>query len=185
MILQVIIFSFAILSARFGYKKVLRLKAIQITQINQIPRLQAESTSIESGEKLPIKPETSNVIAIGNTQSIKHDHPTIDLVLKRWREGSKPGHRLHGDIQKLALAIEGGGMRGCVAAGATAAIHFLGLNDAIDVVYGSSAGAVSDGVNYYNSNQMIKTFIQLDGRCILRRSPILRRSDISWLAFHL
>lgn len=33
-------------------------------------------------------------------------------------------------------------MRGCVPAGATAAINFLGLNDAIDVVYGSSAGAM-------------------------------------------
>ncbi len=33
-------------------------------------------------------------------------------------------------------------MRGCVSAGATAALNVLGINDAIDVVYGSSAGAM-------------------------------------------
>ena len=43
---------------------------------------------------------------------------------------------------RVALAIEGGGMRGCVTAGMAAAVHHLGLEDAIDVVYGSSAGTV-------------------------------------------
>ena len=43
---------------------------------------------------------------------------------------------------RVALAIEGGGMRGCVTAGMVTAIHYLGLEDTIDVVYGSSAGTV-------------------------------------------
>lgn len=36
-------------------------------------------------------------------------------------------------------------MRGAVSAGAAAAIHMLGLHDAIDVVYGSSAGEARGG----------------------------------------
>lgn len=33
-----------------------------------------------------------------------------------------------------------GGMRGCVGAGMLAALTHLGMSDAFDVVYGSSAG---------------------------------------------
>ena len=43
---------------------------------------------------------------------------------------------------RVALAVEGGGMRGCVTAGMVTAIHYLGLEDTVDVVYGSSAGTV-------------------------------------------
>eukprot|EP00624_Nannochloropsis_granulata_P005738 evm.model.NODE_40878_length_7001_cov_23.792030.1 len=43
---------------------------------------------------------------------------------------------------KIGLSLEGGGMRGCVGAGMLAAINHLGLRDAIDVVYGSSAGSL-------------------------------------------
>lgn len=46
------------------------------------------------------------------------------------------------DGYRIALAVEGGGMRGCVTAGMVTAIHHLGLEDTIDVVYGSSAGTV-------------------------------------------
>ena len=49
---------------------------------------------------------------------------------------------LFNDGCKVALAIEGGGMRGCVSAGMVCAIHYLNLTDTIDVVYGSSAGTV-------------------------------------------
>jgi hypothetical protein len=41
-----------------------------------------------------------------------------------------------GDSDKIALSIEGGGMRGCVSAGASAALNILGIHDTIDVVYG-------------------------------------------------
>jgi predicted acylesterase/phospholipase RssA len=44
--------------------------------------------------------------------------------------------------QKVALVIEGGGMRGCVTAGMVCAINYLGLRDCVDVVYGSSAGSI-------------------------------------------
>ncbi|GMH83696.1 hypothetical protein TL16_g09687 [Triparma laevis f. inornata] len=43
---------------------------------------------------------------------------------------------------KVALAIEGGGMRGSVSAGMVTAISYLGLHDRVSSVYGSSAGSM-------------------------------------------
>jgi predicted patatin/cPLA2 family phospholipase len=81
-------------------------------------------------------------VKVEDDVDIGSNHPVVKLVMDRYRKRSKPGRRDVEDKAKIALSIEGGGMRGCVAAGASAAIHFLGLNDAIDVVYGSSAGAM-------------------------------------------
>ena len=95
----------------------------------------------------------------GSTNTIPIDHPTIVAILERLKYNSKPGNRR--DNHKIALSIEGGGMRGCVSAGSSAAITYLGLNDAIDVVYGSSAGSMigayfvsrqSTGVEIYYGN---------------------------------
>lgn len=44
--------------------------------------------------------------------------------------------------KKVGLAIEGGGMRGCVSAGMIGAVSTLGLMDTFDAVYGSSAGSL-------------------------------------------
>jgi predicted patatin/cPLA2 family phospholipase len=44
---------------------------------------------------------------------------------------------------RIALVIEGGGMRGVVSAGMTAAIERLGLTDRFDLVVGASAGALN------------------------------------------
>jgi predicted acylesterase/phospholipase RssA len=79
-------------------------------------------------------------------------HEVIQLILKRHREKSVPGQRSEGDRARLALAIEGGGMRGAVGGGMVAAIASLGLLDAFDVVYGSSAGSVVGA--YMVSRQM-------------------------------
>lgn len=84
----------------------------------------------------------SDIQVIGNTSAVSASHPTIQLILQRWKTASTPGRRDLNDTKRIALCIEGGGMRGCVSAGAVAAINFLGLNDAVDVVYGSSAGAM-------------------------------------------
>lgn len=70
------------------------------------------------------------------------DHAVRDLLKERFVNKTTPGHRLPGDTATLALAIEGGGMRGCVSAGMAAAITALGLSDCIDSIYGSSAGSV-------------------------------------------
>ncbi|HZE06817.1 MAG TPA: patatin-like phospholipase family protein [Solirubrobacteraceae bacterium] len=66
-------------------------------------------------------------------------HPVIEAILRRRAEGSRPGQRTDG--RRIALVIEGGGMRGVVSAGMAAAIEQLGLRDAFDEVHGASAGA--------------------------------------------
>ncbi|CAM9809024.1 unnamed protein product [Choristocarpus tenellus] len=68
------------------------------------------------------------------------EHPVLEVLRKRIASGSKPGKREDG--LKVGLAIEGGGMRGCVSAGMVAAIVKLGLMDTFDSVYGSSAGSL-------------------------------------------
>jgi predicted patatin/cPLA2 family phospholipase len=69
----------------------------------------------------------------------QRDHPVIKTLLRRRAEGSRPGAR--NDDERVALVIEGGGMRGVVSAGMTSAIEQLGLRDAFDEVHGASAGA--------------------------------------------
>jgi predicted patatin/cPLA2 family phospholipase len=49
----------------------------------------------------------------------------------------------HADGRRIALAIEGGGMRGTISGGMALALHELGLVTAFDALYGSSAGAIS------------------------------------------
>ena len=66
-------------------------------------------------------------------------HPVVQAVLRRREEGSRPGARTDG--RRVALVIEGGGMRGVVSAGMATAIEQLGLRDAFDEVHGASAGA--------------------------------------------
>ena len=61
---------------------------------------------------------------------------------ERKRNNSKCMELPRPDGCKIALVIEGGGMRGCVSAGMACAIYYLGLRETIDVVYGCSAGSV-------------------------------------------
>jgi predicted patatin/cPLA2 family phospholipase len=66
-------------------------------------------------------------------------HPVIAALHRRRDEGSTPGARTDG--RRIALVIEGGGMRGVVSAGMAAAIEQLGFTDCFDEVHGASAGA--------------------------------------------
>lgn len=68
-------------------------------------------------------------------------HPVLQAIIDRCRTGSVPGERRDG--LKIGLAIESGAMSGVVSAGMLAALEFLGLSRAFDVVYGSSAGAIN------------------------------------------
>jgi hypothetical protein len=78
------------------------------------------------------------------------NHQVLKLIQERYDTYSTPGNR-H-DNATLALAMEGGGMRGCVSAGMAAAIASLGLSDVFDTIYGSSAGSVIGA--YMISRQM-------------------------------
>jgi predicted patatin/cPLA2 family phospholipase len=68
------------------------------------------------------------------------DNPVLLVMHQRRAHGSRPGHR-H-DPYRIGLVIEGGGMRGSIAAGMCAALGYLGFLDTFDVVFGSSAGAI-------------------------------------------
>ena len=68
-------------------------------------------------------------------------HAVLDLIEARAASGSGPGARL--DEARLALAIEGGGMRGAITGGMALAIDKLGLLDVFDHVYGASAGTLN------------------------------------------
>jgi hypothetical protein len=51
----------------------------------------------------------------GDTKALTKPHPVVRALHKRIEQNSIPGQR--DDNLKIAIAIEGGGMRGCVAAG--------------------------------------------------------------------
>jgi predicted acylesterase/phospholipase RssA len=63
------------------------------------------------------------------------------VILERAETGSRPGARL--DEHVVALAIEGGGMRGAVSAGMCVVLEAAGLIPAFDRIYGLSAGALN------------------------------------------
>ncbi|CAM9362666.1 unnamed protein product [Chrysoparadoxa australica] len=83
-------------------------------------------------------------------------HPLKDALWERKHRNSKPkqfgGGQPREDGRKIGLAIEGGGMRGCVSAGMASMIHYLGLHGSFDAVYGSSAGSLIG--SYFVSGQM-------------------------------
>ena len=117
------------------------------TALKGMPQRLIRSTiNFMTASPVIVKPQSMNTVTAtavtSNTSSITMHHPVIAAVVDRWRSQSKIGNRCAHDNMKIALCIEGGGMRGCVAAGSAAAINFLGLNDAIDVVYGSSVGSM-------------------------------------------
>jgi predicted patatin/cPLA2 family phospholipase len=59
------------------------------------------------------------------------EHPVL-RALRSPREG-----------ERVALVVEGGGMRGAVSGGMALALHELGLGHSFDAAYGSSAGALN------------------------------------------
>lgn len=73
----------------------------------------------------------------------------VDLLLERRRAASRPGARTDG--RRIALAVEGGGMRGVVSGGMLTALEQLGLRCCFDAVYGASAGAI--GGAYFVAGQ--------------------------------
>ncbi len=68
-------------------------------------------------------------------------HPVVALLRERAERGSEPGARQ--DPHRLALVLEGGGMRGVVSAAMTGALERLGFARCFDIVAGASAGAIN------------------------------------------
>lgn len=78
---------------------------------------------------------------IQSWEEVRMHHPVLEVIAQRQRAGSIPGQRQ--DEFKVALAIEGGAMRGVVSAGMLAGLEYLGLLPGFDVIYGTSAGAIN------------------------------------------
>jgi predicted patatin/cPLA2 family phospholipase len=76
-----------------------------------------------------------------STKSVLNRHPVLQAIRQRLETGSVPGRRQ--DSFKIALAIEGGAMRGVVSAGMVVGLEHLGLLPTFDVIYGTSAGAIN------------------------------------------
>jgi len=91
-----------------------------------------------------------------------------------------PGHRTDG--RRIALAVEGGGMRGVVGGGMVAAFEQLNMLHCFDAIYGSSAGAVSAayfvasqaryGVTIFYENINNRTFLD-PKRLLFSSKPVL------------
>lgn len=77
------------------------------------------------------------------TAGLPGDDEVLHALLRRHDTGSRPGAR--DDGHRIALVVSGGGMRGAYAGGMAHALEDAGLTEAIDVVYGSSAGAYVGG----------------------------------------
>ena len=96
----------------------------------------------------------------------------LRALAARHRAGSQPLAR--DDGLRIALIIEGGGMRGIISAGMALTLDELGLVPAFDAVYGASAGAITgawllsrpEGLRGWAEPAFAKTLI--------RRSALLR-----------
>ncbi|HEY0932935.1 MAG TPA: patatin-like phospholipase family protein [Trebonia sp.] len=97
----------------------------------------------------------------------------LDILNERARTGSRPGHRA--DSHRVALSVEGGGMRGTISAGMALALHELGLVPAFDAVYGSSAGAITGAWLLSSTPEGLRGWADPDyARTLIRWSALLR-----------
>jgi predicted patatin/cPLA2 family phospholipase len=109
---------------------------------------------------------------------------SIDVILDRLAAGSRPGERT--DDYQLALAIEGGGMRGVVSAGMLVALEQLGITGCIDMVVGTSAGALAGAffVDGRGIEGSVLFYTELHDAPFLDRSRLLKREaalDLDYL----
>ena len=104
-------------------------------------------------------------------------HEVLRVLAGRALAGSRPGKR--DDALRVALAIEGGGMRGTVSAGMALALHELGLVTAFDAVYGSSAGAISGAWLLSSTPEGLRGWADPRyAKALIRRSRLLRRRPV-------
>jgi predicted acylesterase/phospholipase RssA len=100
-------------------------------------------------------------------------HEVLRLIEARAQSGSRPGHR--SDSCRIALSIEGGGMRGTVSAGMALALHEFGLIGAFDAVYGASAGAITGAWLVSSAPEGLRGWADPDyARTLIRWSALLR-----------
>ena len=104
-------------------------------------------------------------------------HEVLRVLGERAAAGSLPGARRDG--LRVALAIEGGGMRGAISAGMALALDELGLVSAFNAVYGASAGAIT-GAWLLSRPQGLRGWTEpAYARAFIRRSALLRGRPVA------
>ncbi|WP_327085585.1 patatin-like phospholipase family protein [Nonomuraea sp. NBC_01738] len=114
-------------------------------------------------------------------------HGVLEVLADRVRGRSRPGERRDG--HRVALAIEGGGMRGTVSAGMALALHDNGMMPAFDAIYGASAGAITGAWLLSGTPERLTGWAEpLYARAMIRPSNLLRGRpmvDVRNLVEHL
>ncbi len=104
-------------------------------------------------------------------------HEVLRALAARRRTGSPPGAR--DDGLRIALVIEGGGMRGIISAGMALALAELGLVPAFNAVYGASAGAIT-GAWLLSRPEGLRGWAEpAYARTLIRRSALLRGRPVA------
>ena len=140
----------------------------EITTLPQLERAFEPLTEADSSTSLRKLRKTASKIVNSKYYSVKgktsrkaNDHAVVKAMYAKARykrsgiEGGGSGDAAlerPPERMKIALSIEGGGMRGCVSAGMVTAISYLGLRESIDCIYGSSAGCLIGA--YFSTNQL-------------------------------
>jgi predicted acylesterase/phospholipase RssA len=104
-------------------------------------------------------------------------HEVLRVLGARTAEGSLPGAR--NDGFRVALAIEGGGMRGTISAGMALALDEFGLVSAFDAVYGASAGAITGAWLLSRPQGLLGWTEPAYARAFIRRSALLRGRPVA------
>ena len=98
-------------------------------------------------------------------------HEVLRVLAARTGRGGRP----YGDGLRVALAIEGGGMRGVISAGMALELYERGLVPAFDAVYGASAGAITGAWLLSSRPEGLLGWTEpAYAKTLIRRSALLR-----------
>jgi predicted patatin/cPLA2 family phospholipase len=104
-------------------------------------------------------------------------HEVLRVLAARRDEGSQPLAR--DDGLRIALVVEGGGMRGIISGGMALALYELRLVPAFDAIYGSSAGAIT-GAWLLSRPEGLRGWAEpAYARILIRRSALLRGRPVT------
>ena len=104
-------------------------------------------------------------------------HEVLRALAARQGTGSRPLAR--DDGLRIALIIEGGGMRGVISAGMALALAELGLVPAFDAVYGASAGAITGAWLLSRPEGLLGWAEPAYVKTLIRRTALLRGRPVA------
>ena len=104
-------------------------------------------------------------------------HEVLRALAVRVAAGSQP--RARRDGLWIALAIEGGGMRGVISGGMALELAELGLVPAFDAVYGASAGAITGAWLLSRPEGLLGWAEPAYAKTLIRRSAMLRGRPVA------